>query len=68
MKQLGESIIVFGGAETTPHVEVSSCYQPGSHNHGEPTLTITQGKIAVQISPDTLQSILDWYIVKWMWW
>jgi hypothetical protein len=61
MKKLGEKMVFTGGAEVSPKVEITEYYQPGSMNHREQAISITQGNTTVQISPLTLVAILRWY-------
>jgi len=60
-KELGEGVLFTGGAELTPEVTVVPFHSPGSLNHGRKTLMIAQGKNAVTLSPETMESILEWY-------
>jgi hypothetical protein len=71
MRKTGDKIMITGGGELTPRVEVVTYRDPGSMHDGEPALQIEQGcpsrpglNNIVQVSPKTLQAILDWYSGK----
>lgn len=64
MRKVGDRMAFTGGAEDTPIVQVSRFISDGfesSMNDGDITLEIHQGNQKVQVSPETIQSILNWY-------
>ena len=62
MKKVGDTMAFTGGAEDTPVVIVGACDSSHGPMHmGDKVLIITQDKVKVVISPQTLESILAWY-------
>jgi hypothetical protein len=64
MRNLHDKMSFTGGAEATPTVEVVRFHCPGSLHGGDRSLIISQEGESVMISPETMQSILDWYNEK----
>jgi hypothetical protein len=64
MRKVGDRMAFSGGAEDTPIVQVTRFISDGfesSMNDGDTTLQIHQGNKMIQLSPETIQDILDWY-------
>jgi hypothetical protein len=61
MKKVGDTMLFTGGAEKTPQVTVSTFLCPGSLNNGKRNLKITQDGVTIELSPETMEAILEWY-------
>ncbi len=63
-RRLHETILITGGAEETPRITISKFNCPGSLNHGEKTMLIEQDGKRIQLSLQSIETIVAWARTK----
>ena len=63
-RRLHERVCITGGAEPTPSVTITKFKCPGSMNDGEKTMLIEQDGQKVQLSAQSMETILHWARTK----